>query len=279
MPEGDTIFRIARTLNRALAGQQVVAFESVYAPLARVNDDSPLVDRIVERIEPHGKWLLIYFSGDLILATHMRMKGRWHLYRVGERWQMGHQHMRIRIQTKDFEAVAFDVSVAHFYTGESLAKQSDIPGLGPDVLGESFAVDEAVTRIRAHSQEEIADVLLNQRVIAGVGNIYKSEICFACGVNPFRLVKELSNRELDCLVEKARKLMGANVAESARGGIQSYSGPRRTTGSLEPGARLWVYRRVGRPCRRCGATIMMRKQGAHARSTYWCPECQKSSYS
>lgn len=268
MPEGDTIFRIARTLNRALAEQQVVAFEAAYAHLTRVDDESPLVGRTIERAEPHGKWLLIYFSGDLILATHMRMKGSWHLYRVGERWQLGHQHMRIRLRTKDFEAVAFDVPVAQFYTKETLAKQSAIPGLGPDVLATSFAVDEAVSRIRAHPQDEIAELLLNQRVMAGVGNIYKSEVCFACGVNPFRLVKDLSDREIDCLIDRARKLMAVNVIES----------PRRTTGSLEPGARMWVYRREGRPCRRCGTPIKMRKHGIHARSTYWCPECQKDSF-
>lgn len=278
MPEGDTIFRVARTLNRALAEQQVILFESAYAHLSRWNDDAPVAGRIVKRVEARGKWLLMYFSGDLILATHMLMKGSWHIYRIGEPWQLGRRHMRIRLQTESFEAVAFDVSVAHFYTERTLARQSAIPKLGPDVLAGDFPADDAAMRVRAHPEEEIADVLLNQQVISGIGNIYKSEICFVCRIHPFRLVKSLSDEEVQCLLDQARRLMSANIAEGAQGGITTYSWSRSTTQSTVRGARMWVYRRQGQQCRRCGRRILMQKQGTNARSTYWCPECQKGSF-
>lgn len=274
MPEGDTIFRSARTLDRALKGHTLVAFDTAYAPLASVNDNTPLVGRMVERVESRGKWLLIYFSGDLILITHMLMSGSWHLYRRGERWRRTRSHMRIVLSTAEYEAVAFDVPVARFHSERSLERQTTIPKLGPDLLGTAFATDEAILRIRAQAEEEIANVLLNQQVIAGIGNVFKSEICFACQIHPFRHVTSLSNDEVDCLLESSRRLMRANVSDGAGDGIVTYSGGRRTTGASNPSARLFVYGRQGRPCRRCGSAILMRKQGSGARSTYWCPICQ-----
>jgi endonuclease VIII len=275
MPEGDTIFRSARALHRALAGKQVAAFETAYAPLARVNDDSPLAGRIIESVEARGKWLLMHFSGNLILVTHMLMSGSWHLYRHGEKWRRPGKSMRIRIAVGDFEAVAFDVPVARFHTADSLARQSAIPKLGPDLLGTEFPANEAVLRLQSHAGEEVANALLNQQIVAGIGNVFKSEVCFVCGIDPFRLVSTLSDVEAQALVDSARRLMQANVGENASGSITTYSGARRTTGADNPGARLWVYRRQGKPCRRCGSAILMRKQGSGARSTYWCPTCQR----
>jgi endonuclease VIII len=117
-------------------------------------------------------------------------------------------------------------------------------------------------------------VLLNQRVLAGLGNVYKSEVAFAAGVNPFRTLRTVSAREMETMVEVAQRYMKANVVEGKGDGIVTYSGPRRTTRALDREERLWVYRRQGQECRRCGATVMMRKQGEQARSTYWCPACQ-----
>lgn len=279
MPEGDTIFRAARTLHRALAGQKVTAFETVYAPLAKVNDDTPIIGRTVERVESRGKWLLMYFSGDLILLTHMLMHDSWHIYRRGERWQRPRKHMRIAIATEHFEALAFEVPVAQFHTLRSLERDTLLPGLGPDPLKPSFAQEDAASRLRAHFDEEVANVLLNQRVIAGIGNVFKSEICFACGIHPFRLVSTLSASEVACLLDNARKQLSANILESSTDGPVTYSGARRTRRTSDPGARLWVYGRQGRPCRRCGTTILMRKQGTGARSTYWCPDCQPTGES
>jgi endonuclease-8 len=278
MPEGDTIYRAARALQKAIGGKVVTGFETELAKLTRVNDDAPLVGRVVEKVESRGKWCLIYFSADLILATHMLMSGSWHLYRTGERWQMPRARMRVVIRTADWEAVGFNVPVAEFYTARSLARSSQVPKLGPDILAEDFTVEDGVSRLAAYAREnpdaEIAAVLLNQQVLSGLGNVYKSEVAFATGVNPFRLMRTITPREMKLMVDAAQRYMTANVADGKGEGIVTYSGNRRTTRAMDREERLWVYRRQGQECRRCGAVVVMRKQGVQARSTYWCPECQ-----
>ena len=283
MPEGDTIYRAARALQRALGGKVVTGFETGLAKLARVNDDATLVGRVVEKVESRGKWLLIYFSSDLILVTHMLMSGSWHLYRTGERWRMGRSKMRMVIRVEGWEAVAFNVQVAEFHTARSLERSSQVPKLGPDVLGDEFTVAGGVARLRAYAAEnpqaEVGVTLLNQRVLAGIGNVYKSEVAFAAGVNPFRAMGTMTVAEMERMVEFAQQYMKANVEDGMDGGmvtagLVTYVGNRRTTRAMDREERLWVYRRRGEECRRCGATIMMRKQGVQARSTYWCPECQ-----
>lgn len=274
MPEGDTIFRTARALDKALSGKIVTDFRTELAALASVHDNSPLTGRSVERVESRGKWLLIHFSGDLILVTHMLMSGSWHIYRRGERWKRGHAHMRVVIANESFEAVAFDVPVARFYAARSLERHSAIPRLGPDPLQEDFSAGDAAARIAAYPEEEIASVLLNQRAIAGLGNVYKSEVCYLCGVSPFARVRELSAEQIASLVSTAERLLSVNVKDGSGGQTVTYTGARRTTHASDPGQRLWVYGRRGRECRRCGAVILMRKQGTSSRSTYWCPQCQ-----
>lgn len=278
MPEGDTIYRTARALQRAIGGKLVTGFETGLAKLARVNDDTPLVGRVIEKVESRGKWCLIYFSGNLILVTHMLMSGSWHLYRTGERWQMGRRHMRVVIRMTDWEAVAFDVQVAEFHTARSLERSSQAPKLGPDILSKDFTVEGGVERLVAYAREnpdaEVADVLLNQRVLAGLGNVYKSEVAFAAGVNPFRAMRTITVQEMGAMVDFAHRYMKANVLEGKGDGIVTYGGGRRTTHAMDREERLWVYRRRGQECRRCGATVVTRKQGTQARSTYWCPECQ-----
>jgi endonuclease VIII len=277
MPEGDTIFRSARALRQALLGQTITTFETGYAQLASANDQSPVAGRTVDQVESRGKWLLIHFSGDLVLATHMLMSGSWHIYRTGERWKRARSHMRVVLATETMVAVAFDVPIARFHTARTLERFAAVTGLGPDVLSQSFSQDEATGRLLAESSEEIGNVLLNQRVMAGIGNVFKSEICFACQVNPFRKVATLRPSEVECLIDTARKFLAANVTEAASDTIVTYTGLRRTTGSSNPTARLWVYRRAGEACRRCGTTIQTRKQGIGARSTFWCPDCQPIS--
>jgi endonuclease-8 len=265
-------------MQRALVGKVVTGFETGLAKLARVNDDAPLVGRVVEKVESRGKWLLVYFSGDLILVTHMLMSGSWHLYRAGEKWWMGRSKMRVVIRTADWEAVAFNVPIAEFHTAVSLERSSEVPKLGPDILSEGFTVEDGVARLAAFGLEnpdaEIAVVLLNQRVMAGLGNVYKSEIAFAAGVNPFRAMRTITPREMEKMVELAQRYMKANVADGKGDGIVTYAGNRRTTHAMDREERLWVYGRQGQECRRCGAAVMMRRQGVQARSTYWCPECQ-----
>jgi endonuclease-8 len=278
MPEGDTIYRAARALQKAIGGKVVTGFETGLATLARVNDDAPLVGRTVERVESRGKWCLICFSGDLILVTHMLMSGSWHLYRTGEKWWMGRSKMRVVIRTADWEAVAFNVPIAELHTARSLERSSQVPKLGPDILSEEFTVEGGAARVAAYGVEnpeaEIGVVLLNQRVLAGLGNVYKSEVAFAAGVNPFRAMRTITQPEIEKMVEVAQRYMKANVADGSSAGIVTYSGNRRTTHAMNREERLWVYRRQGQECRRCGTAVMMRKQGVQARSTYWCPVCQ-----
>ncbi len=278
MPEGDTIYRSARAMQRAIGGKLCTGFETGLAPLARVDDDTPLAGRTIEKVESRGKWLLVHFSGDLILVTHMLMSGSWHIYRTGEKWWMGRDRMRAVIRTADWQAVAFNVPVAEFHTARSLARYSQIPKLGVDALGDGYTVEKGVAALKAHGAQhpeaEIAVVLLNQRVIAGLGNVYKSEVAFAAGVNPFRAMSTVTDRELEVMAEVSQKWLKVNVLDGAGDGIVTYSGNRRTTGSSDRTERLFVYGRQGQECRRCGALVQMRKQGEQARSTYWCGGCQ-----
>jgi endonuclease VIII len=290
MPEGDTIFRAARTLNRALAGHQVVRFESVFPALTRIDEDTPLAGRRIEHVTAAGKHVLMRFSaldlaqggasderearrGDLVLRTHMRMNGSWHIYRVGERWRRPRRDMRIVVATADFEAVGFNVPVAEFLEEPALARQDDLRLMGPDLLAATFDASEALRRIRARPELSIADALLNQRLVAGAGNVYKSEVLFLCGVNPFAPVAAVSDDALLAILATARKHLQANVID-ATAAIVTYRGYRRTTRRADPAERLYVYGRAGKPCRRCGTPIAMRAQGPNARLTYWCPRCQ-----
>jgi endonuclease VIII len=254
MPEGDTIFRAARTLDRALAGKVVTRFETVLPKLARVDDQTPLRGRKVERVRASGKNLIIEFSGELILRTHMRMNGSWHLYRRGERWRKRRDDMRLVIATEDFEAVGFNIPVAEFQSVAAGFSRPDrlnpVPTHGPDLLAGTFDPDEAMRGIREHQEEGIGNLLLNQRVVAGIGNIFKSEVLFECGVNPFRKVAELDDDTIRRIVRKGRAMLQRSTRERPR----------------------WmVYERGGQPCRKCGTAI----QRKGLRSTYWCSKCQR----
>jgi endonuclease-8 len=241
MPEGDTIFRIARTLDEALAGKVVTRFETVLPKLER----GSIKGRTVQRVRSVGKNLIIEFSGDLSLRTHLRMNGSWHLYRAGERWRKKRDDMRIVIATADFEAVGFNIPVAEL--NSELA-------VGPDLLGKTLDVDEAVRRIRERGSEEIGSVLLNQHLVAGIGNIYKSEVLYVCGINPFTQVETLDDTALQRIVKKARAILQRSTRERPR---------------------FQVYERGGQPCRKCGSRIEYKKQGPEIRGTYWCPKCQR----
>jgi endonuclease-8 len=256
MPEGDTIFRAARTLNRALAGRTVTRFDSVFSHLARVDDAAPIRGRTIERVDARGKHLLIWFSGDLVLRTHMRMHGSWHIYRPGERWQRPRADMRIVIGTPEFEAVAFSVPVAELTNRRDLQRAAAVRDLGPDILADDFDAADVVERIEERPEVEIADALLDQTAVAGIGNIFKSESLFVARVNPFARTGELSRGDIERVVDAAHRLMRASA--------------------LQRPAAFSVYGRAGRPCRRCRTRISRGKQGEHARVTYWCARCQKS---
>ena len=282
MPEGDTIFRAARTLHRALAGHPITRFTSVYPALTRIDEDAPLAGRTVTSVEARGKHLLVHIGapaaggpGAITLRTHMRMSGSWHIYRPGERWQLPQRDARIVIETAAFVAVAFNVQVAEFLDARQIARQDDLRQIGPDLLGVTFDEDEAVRRLQARGGEGIAESLLNQRVVAGIGNVYKSEVLFLERVHPETPASAVNEDMLRALLRTARRLLQVNVAD-ASSEIVTYRGLRRTTGRTDPAERLWVYGRGGDPCRRCGTPISYRKTGPDARGTYWCATCQPS---
>lgn len=282
MPEGDTIFRSARALAKVLTGKTVLRFDTQYAHLATVNDDKPVIGRVIQQVEARGKWLLMYFSSDLILVTHMLMSGSWHIYKTGEKWWSPRKAMRALIEVEGWQAVAFNVPVAEFHTAASLARKSSVPKLGPDILSAGYTANQGLQalqqRAQTHPDDEIANVLLNQRVLAGLGNVYKSEVAFAARVHPFRRMSTITADEMLQMADVSQRYMQANVldgsTETGGDGIITYTGHRRTTGAANTANRLWVYGRRGQECRRCGALVEMRKQGTGARSTYWCPECQ-----
>jgi endonuclease-8 len=274
MPEGDTIVRAARTLHRALAGQTVMGFESVLPKLSRVDFDSGIAGRTTEKVQAQGKWMRMHFSGDLILLTHMLMSGSWHIYRPNEKWQRRVGDMRIVIKTDKIWAVAFNVPIAEFHTADTLRRREGFRELGPDMLSAEFDPRRTVASLRANSEMEIGVALLTQSIIAGLGNVFKSEVCFACGINPFRKMDTLSIEGLNRLINTARRFLLANVAETSACRIMTYTGVRRTTNRLNIEENLWVYARRGGPCRRCGTAIESRKQGFDARTTFWCPQCQ-----
>jgi endonuclease-8 len=275
MPEGDTIHRAAATLHRALAGHQVVRFESVFPALTRVHDDHPLTAMTVERVEAIGKHLLMHFSGGFVLRTHMRMNGSWHIYRPGERWRKSARDMRLLVATADYVAVGFNIPVAEFIKSSELARHQPVASLGPDALAEHFNRDDAIRRLRSRATSTIADALINQQLLAGLGNVLKCETLFECGVHPFATVGQLSDEQLAQLVDTGRRLLQANVRRLSAG-LSADTKMRKTTGRDNPAERLWVYGRARLPCRRCGTPVNVRKHGLDARLTYWCPTCQTS---
>ena len=273
MPEGDTIYRAARTLHAALTGQTVTRFETDLAPLAAVDRDAPIAGRRVEHVQSAGKHLLIAFSGDLVLRTHMRMNGSWHIYRPAEQWQKSARAMRILIETAEWVAVAFNVYAAEFISTGAMVGHRPTATLGPDLLGE-FDTAEALARVRRQGSRPVHEVLLAQHVMAGIGNVYKSEILFLSKLHPDTPAALVTDAEWIALMRLARRLFRFNVSHASGAGIETYRGLRRTTGRMKPEERLWVYSRGGKPCRKCGTEIASRKDGEAARVTYWCPACQ-----
>ncbi len=255
MPEGDTIHKTASRLRAALVDKPLTRIE-----LRRWPGEKPkLGERIVD-VSAQGKHLLIEFEAGLTLETHMKMTGSWHLYRPGEKWRKPRDGFRALVGVNDWEAVCFSAPIVKLVPRADAGRKD----LGPDLCVEGVDIERAVARARSMvaPSDEIADVLLDQRVAAGIGNVYKSEVLWALRVSPFSSLDELDDDAVRGLYTRASRLLRANLHTN-----------RRVT---VPGG-LAVYDRAGRPCRRCATLVSRIAQGRHARSTYWCSRCQPAS--
>lgn len=265
MPEGDTIHRSARTLHAALAGGTILLAQSAAIGQAVKR----LEGAKVERVEARGKHLNLLFDNGLALHTHMRMSGSWHRYRPGERWRVAAWKARVVLETAEAVAVCFEAPLVELLDARALAIHPALESLGPDLLSPDFEPEEALDRLQARPEMTVAEALLDQRALAGIGNVYKNEVLFLERVDPWRQVSSLERDDLRRVVQRAGELLKVNATSGA-------ASIRTTTGSaaVAAGSRLWVYGRQGRPCLRCRTPILSRKQGVEARTTYWCRRCQ-----
>ena len=260
MPEGDTIHWAARRIGSALVGRPI---ESIETPQPRHGLDrwpERLRGRAVRSVDARGKHLFVRFDGDLTLHSHLRMSGWWGVFRRGERWRRSPRRAWLVIRTPEHEVVQFDGPVLELMTDGRTRFDQRLAGLGPDVLGEELDEAAVVRNLRADDPTRaVGDALLDQRNVAGIGNIWKAEACFAAGVDPWRRLRDASDAELIAIVRAAHERMRESVA--GRG--------------FMPKERLGVFERAGRLCPRCGTLVRSRGQGDDNRTTYWCPGCQR----
>ena len=255
MPEGDTIWRTAQAMRSRLLNAKVVEVRP--DSLARLRGTG------LVRVEPVGKHLLMHFSSGVALHTHMRMRGSWHLYRAGEPWRRPERLASCVLDFGGWTAVLFSGPVVELVDPAA----GPLAHLGPDILGAEFDVEAVLSRARGAGSPTLGELLLDQRVCAGIGNVYKCEALWALRLNPWTSPGELDDTTLRRLYLTAREFMIGNL----RGFIaRRFShGPGRG----RP-ARAAVHARSGRPCPRCGTPVQVRPQGEQARFTYFCPRCQ-----
>jgi endonuclease-8 len=252
MPEGHTIFRAAAEIERWVGGRVVTAASTT---VDRLPADR-LVGQTVDRVEPRGKHLLIRFSGGQVLHTHLKMTGAWHVYRAGERWRRPAWQARFVLEAGDRVAVCFGAPVVELLAPRGEHLHPALAGLGPDVLAAPVDLDEIRRRARlAPDDLAVGELLLDQRVVSGIGNIWRCEALFVRRVHPAAAIGSLSDDELDGIVTAASQLMRHNVEGRDRGD-------------------RWVYGRARRPCRRCSTPIRASRVQASERTAYWCPRCQ-----
>ncbi|MFE2346222.1 DNA-formamidopyrimidine glycosylase family protein [Kitasatospora cineracea] len=257
MPEGDSIYLVATQLNQALAGH-VLAVTDFRVPAHATAD---LTGRRVLRTVPRGKHLLTRFEGGVTLHTHLRMDGRWQTFRPGERWRSGPAfQIRAVLGTEHGTAVGYRLPVVQLLRSDE--EHRVVGHLGPDLLGPDWDADEARRRLLADPRRPVGAALLDQRNLAGLGNVYANELAFLAGVTPWLPVGELSDPER--LLHRARQLLDANKLRPGH----------ITTGDTRPGCQHWVYGRARRTCVRCGTPIRTAKHDRD-RTAYWCPRCQR----
>src|ERR671914_2473846 len=257
MPEGDTIHSAARRIGAALVGKPIVEIETPQPRHALDRWPERLGGRAVRAVDARGKHLFIRFEGNLTLHSHLRMTGQWGVYRRGERWRRSARRAWLVIRTAEHEVVEFDGPVLELMTDSRTRFDRRLAALGPDVLAEELDERAVLARLRQDDQSRgVGDALLDQRNLAGVGNVWKSEGCFRVGLDPWRALGRVVDEEALAVVREIRRLMQASVEAGGH--------PRE----------FQVYDRAGRPCPRCGGRIHARGQGDDNRTTYWCPACQ-----
>jgi endonuclease VIII len=264
VPEGDTLQRTAAGLRPHLLGRTITA--------ARARAPGPrtelLIGRRVTDVQALGKHLLIRLDSGLEVRTHLGMHGSWHRYAPGEHWRRPASRARLVLEVPGAVAVCFDAPVVELFETRAERVHPVLSRLGPDLLADDFDGEEALRRLRdpARRLRAIGEALLDQGAMAGIGNVYKNEVLWIEGVDPFAPVARLDDATLGRLVGTARQLLLRNRGTSSR---TTTAGDRRAGGSP-----LWIYGRSGRPCRRCGTAIAARRAGERPRVTYWCPGCQ-----
>jgi endonuclease-8 len=258
MPEGDTVHRAAARIGRAL-GRSVP--EEILTPHPRHRLDrwpQKLAGRALLGVDAHGKHLFLRFEGELTVHSHLRMTGAWDVLGAGERWRRARSRAWLVLRGGGWEAVEFDGPVLELMSDRRARTHPQLAALGPDVIGERFDEGLFLRRLREDDPTRpIGDALLEQRTVAGIGNLWKSEACFATQLDPWRTLGAVSDEEALTAVSFAREHMRVVVRE----------GPQARPRS--------VYRRRGLPCPRCGTAIRQRGQGEGNRLTFWCPSCQR----
>jgi endonuclease-8 len=256
MPEGDTIRSAANRIGAALIGREIEAIETPHPRFGNDGWPDRLAGRKVHAVDAHGKHLLMRFEGGLTIHSHLRMGGMWGVYRRGQRWRRGTHRAWLVIRTPEHEVVQFDGPVLELMTDGRSRFDQRIARLGPDILAEEFDRAAFLGRLREDDQTRgIGEALLDQRNVAGIGNIWKAEGCHAAGIDPWRKTRDVADDEAMAIVTAVRPLMFASTANGF---------PKRVE----------VYNKAGRPCPRCGERIRARGQGDDNRTTYWCPGCQ-----
>lgn len=262
MPEGDTIFRAAAVVRSAILGREVVDLWGSARELQRFA--GRLHGTTITDVESRGKHHLVVFDDRFVIRTHMGMTGSWRVFEPGDRWTKSRGKARVVIETSDAVAVCF--SAPETQVGTIAQIDEALAHLGPDLLAPGFDADDASARSHSSAAGTVSDLLLDQRVMAGVGNVYKSEILFLERLHPESPASALSADQRLALAVRARELLWANRDQP----------DRSTTGSRRPGQQLFVYGRDRRSCRRCDTGIVAGEVGNPPRITYWCPRCQRS---
>ncbi len=266
MPEGDTIHRTAVVLRRVLAGQLVTGFEIANPKVSAAARREEIVGRAVKAVESNGKHLFIHFAtpNEVVLHTHMKMSGVWHVYRPGERWWEPESEARVVIRTAEVVAPCFHPPIVELLLAKELGLHRVVGRLGPDIIRDEFDVDEALRRLREKPDRDIATALLDQAVISGIGNVFKVEALFLGKTSPWAQVRDLDDEKLREIVGHARKLIRLN-----RDG-----GDRRTRFALNASERMWVDERAGLPCHVCGTRVESGWHPDEVRKSWYCPTCQ-----